>query len=64
MEETMVNLPSCIQALDLQSLSCKVDVYMVILDCGPVSPAPTSTGPQAACPPAVRACKGRGLLQP
>lgn len=56
----MVKLPSCIQALDLQNLPCKVGVYMVRLDCGPVSLAPTSAAPQAACPPPVWACKGRG----
>lgn len=29
----MVKLLSCIQVLDLQSLPCKVDVYMVRLEC-------------------------------
>lgn len=56
MEETMVKLPSCTQALDLQSLPCEDGVYMVRLDCGLVSLAPTS--------PPVWACKGRGLPQP
>lgn len=58
----MVKLPSCIQALDLQSLPCKVGIYMVRLGCGPMSLAPTSAAPQAACPPPLLwACEAQGL---
>lgn len=49
MGDTLVELTSCIQALDLQSLLCEAGVHMVRPNRGPQSLTPTSTAPQAAC---------------